>query len=107
MTTFTWRRGETRAFDILPEDASGASTAAAYSQAQMRIADGSACVMIDGAAVALNDGTVQGDGFRFRLDDAALGPVSVGLHRVSIWLRSADGWECVTDELSMQIVEGC
>lgn len=65
MQIVSWHRGETRAFDILPEDASGASVAASYVQAQMRISVLGTCVMIEGAPTDLDDGTVQGAGFRF------------------------------------------
>ena len=48
MQIISWHRGETRAFDILPEDASGASVAASYLQAQMRISVLGTCVIIEG-----------------------------------------------------------
>ena len=107
MQIVSWHRGETRAFDILPEDASGASVAASYLQAQMRISVLGACVMIEGAPTDLDDGTVQGAGFRFGLNDAALGAVPNGLHGFSIWLRSSAGWECASDDFAINILRGC
>ena len=107
MQIISWHRGETRAFDILPEDASGASVAASYLQAQMRISVLGACVMIEGAPTDLDDGTVQGAGFRFGLNDAALAAVPNGLHGFSIWLRSSAGWECVSDDFGINILRSC
>ena len=107
MQIVSWHRGETRAFDILPEDDRGASVAASYLQAQMRISASGTCVMIEGVPVALDDGTVQGAGFRFGLDDAALDVVPNGLHGFSIWLRSSAGWECASDDFGINILRGC
>ena len=107
MQIFSWHRGETRAFDILPEDASVASTAASYLRAQMRISASGTCVMIEGVPTDLDDGTVQGAGFRFGLNDAALGAVPNGPHGFSIWLRSSAGWECVSDDFGINIPRGC
>ena len=107
MQIFSWHRGETRAFDILPEDASGASTAASYLQAQMRISAAGTCVMIEGVPADLDDGTVQGAGFRFGLNDAALEAVPNGLHGFAVWLQSAAGWECVSDDFGINILRGC
>ena len=107
MQIISWHRGETRAFDTLPEDASGASVAASYLQAQMRISVLGACVMIEGAPTDLDDGTVQGAGFRFGLNDAALEAVPNGLHGFSIWLRSSAGWECASDDFAINILRAC
>ena len=107
MQIFSWHRGETRAFDILPEDASGASTAASYLQAQMRISTSVACVMIEGVPTDLDDGTVQGAGFRFGLNDAALEAAPNGLHGFSIWLRRSAGRECASDDFAINILRGC
>ena len=107
MQIISWHRGETRAFDILPEDASGASVAASYLQAQMRISVLGACVMIEGVPADLDDGTVQGAGFRFGLNDAALEAAPNGLHGFSIWLRSSAGWECASDDFAINILRGC
>ena len=107
MQIVSWHRGETRAFDILPEDASGASVAASYLQAQMRISTSGACVIVEGVPADLDDGTVQGAGFRFWLDDAGLEAVPTGLHGFSIWLRSAAGWECVSDDFGINIPRSC
>ena len=107
MQIIPWHRGETRAFDVLPEDASGASVAASFLQAQMRISVSGTCVMIEGVPADLDDGTVQGAGFRFSLDDAALQTVPTGLHRFSIWLRSSAGWECASDDFAINIPRGC
>ena len=107
MQIVSWHRGETRAFDVLPEDDSGASVAASYLQAQMRISAAGTCVMIEGAPVALDDGTVQGAGFRFGLNDAALEAVPNGLHGFSIWLRSSAGWECASDDFAINILRSC
>ena len=107
MQIVSWHRGETRAFDILPEDDSGASVAASYLQAQMRISTSGACVMIEGVPVALDDGTVQGAGFRFGLNDASLEAVPNGLHGFSIWLRSSAGWECASDDFAINILRSC
>ena len=107
MEIIPWHRGETRAFDTLPEDDNGVSTAASYLQAQMRISTSVACVMIEGVPADLDDGTVQGAGFRFGLNDAALGAVPNGLHGFSIWLRSSAGWECVSDDFGINIPRGC
>ena len=107
MQILSWHRGETRAFDILPEDASGASTAASYLQAQMRISAFGTCVIIEGVPAILDDGTVQGAGFQFWLNDAALEAVPNGLHGFSIWLQSAVGWECVSDDFGINILRGC
>ena len=107
MEIIPWHRGETRTFDTLPEDDNGVSTAASYLQAQMRISTSVACVMIEGVPADLDDGTVQGAGFRFGLNDAALGAVPNGLHGFSIWLRSSAGWECVSDNFGINIPRGC
>ena len=107
MQIVPWHRGETRAFDILPQDASGASVAASYLQAQMRISAFGTCVMIGGVPTDLDDGTVQGAGFRFGLNDAALKTVPNGLHGFSIWLRSSAGWECASDDFGINILRGC
>ena len=107
MQIISWHRGETRAFDILPEDDSGASVAASYLQAQMRISAAGTCVMIEGVPADLDDGTVQGSGFRFSLDDTALQTVPTGLHGFSIWLRSAAGWECASDDFAINILRSC
>ena len=107
MQIVSWHRGETRAFDILPEDHSGASVAASYLQAQMRVSTAGACVMVEGVPADLDDGTVQGAGFRFGLNDAALGAVPNGLHGFSIWLRSSAGWECVSDDFAINIPRAC
>ena len=107
MQIISWHRGETRAFDILPEDASGASVAASYLQAQMRVSVLGACVMIEGAPTDLDDGTVQGAGFRFGLNDAALEAAPNGLHGFSIWLRSSAGWECASDDFAINILRSC
>ena len=107
MQIISWDRGETRAFDILPEDASGASTAASYLQAQMRVSAAGTCVMIEGVPADLDDGTVQGARFRFGLNDAALEAVPSGLHGFSIWLRSSAGWECVSDDFAINILRAC
>ena len=107
MQIISWHRGETRAFDILPEDASGASTAASYLQAQMRISAAGTCVMIEGGPADLDDGTVQGAGFRFGLNDAALEAVPNGLHGFAVWLQSTSGWECVSDNFAINIPRGC
>ena len=45
MQIVSWHRGETRAFDILPEDHSGASVAASYLQAQMRVSAAGTCAL--------------------------------------------------------------
>ena len=107
MQIISWHRGETRAFDIMPEDDSGASVAASYLQTQMRISAFGTCVMIEGVPTDLDDGTVQGAGFRFGLNDAALKTVPNGLHGFSIWLRSSAGWECVSDGFAINIPRGC
>ena len=107
MEIISWHRGETRAFDILPEDASGASVAASYLQAQMRISVLGTCVIIEGVPTNLDDGTVQGAGFRFGLNDAALSAAPNELHGFSIWLRSSAGWECVSDDFGINIPRGC
>ena len=107
MEIIPWHRGETRTFDTLPEDDNGVSTAASYLQAQMRISASGACVVIEGVPAVLDDGTVQGAGFRFGLNDAALGAVPNGLHGFSIWLRSSAGWECVSDDFGINIPRGC
>ena len=107
MQIFSWHRGETRAFDILPEDASGTSTAASYLQAQMRISAAGTCVMIEGVPADLDDGTVQGAGFRFGLNDAALELVPNGLHGFAVWLRSSAGWECASDDFAINILRRC
>ena len=107
MQIISWHRGETRAFDILPEDDSGASVAASYLQTQMRISAFGTCVIIEGVPTDLDDGTVQGAGFRFGLNDAALKTVPNGLHGFSIWLQSAAGWECVSDNFGINIPRGC
>ena len=107
MQIISWHRGETRAFDILPQDASGASVAASYLQAQMRVSTAGACVMVEGVPADLDDGTVQGAGFRFGLNDAALEAVPNGLHGFSIWLRSSAGWECASDDFAINILRAC
>ena len=107
MQIISWHRGETRAFDIMPEDASGTSTAASYLQAQMRISASGACVMIEGVPADLDDGTVQGAGFRFGLNDAALELVPNGLHGFAVWLRSSAGWECASDDFAINILRSC
>ena len=107
MEIIPWHRGETRAFDILPEDASGASTAASFLQAQMRISAFGTCVVIEGVPAVLDDGTVQGAGFRFGLNDAALEAAPNGLHGFAIWLRSSTGWECASDDFGINIMRGC
>ena len=107
MQIVSWHRGETRAFDILPQDASGASVAASYLQAQIRISVSRTCVIVEGVPADLDDGTVQGAGFRFWLDDAALETVPTGLHGFSIWLRSSAGWECVSDDFAINILRAC
>lgn len=107
MQIIPWHRGETRAFDILPEDASGASVAASYLQAQMRISVLGTCVMIEGTPTDLDDGAVQGTGFRFGLDDVGLRKIPNGLHGFSIWLRSSAGWECASDDFAINIMRGC
>ena len=107
MQIISWHRGETRAFDILPEDASGTSTAASYLRAQMRISTSVACVMIEGVPADLDDWTVQGAGFRFGLNDAALETVPDGLHRFAVWLRNSAGWECASDDFAINILRGC
>ena len=107
MEIIPWHRGETRTFDTLPEDASGASTAASYLRAQMRISASGTCVMIEGVPTDLDDGTVQGAGFRFGLNDAALEAAPNGLHGFSIWLRSSAGWECASDDFAINILRIC
>ena len=107
MQIISWHRGETRAFDIMPEDDSGASVAASYLQTQMRISAFGTCVIIEGVPTDLDDGTVQGAGFRFGLNDAALKTVPNGLHGFSIWLRSSAGWECASDDFGINILRGC
>ena len=107
MQIVSWHRGETRAFDILPQDASGASVAASYLQAQIRISVSRTCVIVEGVPADLDDGTVQGAGFRFGLDDAALGAVPTGLHGLAVWFRSSTGWECVSDDFAINIPRAC
>ena len=107
MEIIPWHRGETRTFDTLPEDDNGVSTAASYLQAQMRISAVGTCLIIEGVPTNLVDGTVQGAGFRFGLNDAALEDVPNGLHGFSIWLQSAAGWECVSDNFGINIPRGC
>ena len=107
MQIVSWHRGETRAFDILPEDDSGASVAASYLQAQMRVSARGVCVMIEGVPSDLDDGTVQGAGFQFWLNDAALEAVPNELHGFSIWLRSSAGWECASDDFAINILRSC
>ena len=88
MQIISWHRGETRTFDTLPEDDNGVSTAASYLQAQMRISTAGTCVMIEGVPTDLDDGTVQGAGFRFGLNDAAL-EAARGGDTVTGWARLA------------------
>ena len=107
MQIVSWHRGETRAFDILPQDARGASVAASYLQAQIRISVSRTCVMVEGTPTDLDDGAVQGAGFRFGLNDVALDVVPNGLHGFSIWLRSSAGWECASDDFGINILRGC
>ena len=107
MEIISWHRGETRTFDTLPEDDNGASTAASYPQAQMRISARGVCVMIEGVPAVLDDGTVQGAGFQFWLNDAALELVPDGLHGFAVWLRSSVGWECASDDFAINILRGC
>lgn len=107
MEIIPWHRGETRTFDTLPEDDNGVSTAASFLQAQMRISTSVACVMVEGVPAVLDDGTVQGDGFQFWLNDAALEAVPDGLHRFAVWLRSSAGWECASDDFAINILRGC
>ena len=107
MEKFSWRRGETRMFDVLPEDANGVSTATSYSRAQMRISVSGRCVVIEGAEADLDDGTVQGAGFRFGLNDVSLQAVPRGTYDFSIWLQSALGWECISDDFKINILGSC
>ena len=107
MDKFSWHRGETRAFDILPEDDNGVSTGASYSQAQMRISVPGSCVMIAGTPTDLDDGTVQGAGFRFELNDVVLEAAPNGTYDFSIWLQSTVGWECVADDFKIVILRSC
>ena len=107
MQIFSWHRGETRTFDTLPEDDNGVSTAASFLQAQMRISAFGTCVVIEGVPTDLDDGTVQGAGFRFGLNDAALEAAPNGLHGFAIWFRSSTGWECASDDFGINIMRGC
>ena len=107
MEIIPWHRGETRTFDTLPEDDNGASTAASYLQAQMRISAFGTCVIIEGVPAILDDGTVQGAGFQFWLNDAALEAAPNGLHGFAVWLRSSAGWECASDDFAINILRGC
>lgn len=107
MQILSWHRGETRAFDILPEDANGVSTAASYLQAQMRISMPGSCVVIEGTPADLDDGTVQGAGFRFELNDTVLEAVPRGTYNFAIWLQSTRGWECVSDDFKIKILVVC
>ena len=107
MEKFSWRRGETRMFDVLPEDANGVSTATSYSRAQMRISVSGRCVVIEGAEADLDDGTVQGAGFRFELNDTALEDVPRGIYDFGFWLESTLGWECVSDDFKIKISRAC
>ena len=107
MQTFSWHRGETRTLGILPEDASGASTAASYLRAQMRILMAGDCVIIEGVAAYLDDGTVQGAGFQFDLNDIVLETVLRGIYDFAIWLQSISGWECVSDDFKIKILRAC
>lgn len=103
-----WRRSEDIEFGIVPEDETGASAAALYDRAEMRIKEANACVIILGAAVQLDDGNGPEAGFTFTLDDASMQGVGIGNRRYGIWLRSIDGrWKCLADKLPITIGEAC
>lgn len=104
---FSWRRGETRWLNILPEDASGVSTAASYSRAQMRISMSGSCVVIEGTPADLDDGTVQGAGFQFELNNTGPEAVRRGTYDFAIWLQSSVGWECVSDDFKIMVLGAC
>ena len=107
MEKFSWHRGETRWLDVMPEEAGGASIAALYPRAQMRISMPGSCVIIEGMAANFDNGTVQGEGFRFELNDAVLDTIPRGVYDFAIWMQSNVGWECVSDDFKIMISRAC
>lgn len=110
METLTWRRGETRHFNMTFRGEGGVPTGSHYAAVQMQIRVGTGDILIDAVPGIFADAQGFAAGWSVPLNAQTLAAAQLGLAQVLLWGlpvgAGADGWVCLSEDYALNIKWG-